>query len=173
MSQIKYPSVSKETANKITGNKWVRTVSQIPYDKYDCKCKPLVENYFKQVANGQKPDYVECNHHHEYYNQYEIICNNCNNVVANCWSSDGSLSDYFDLHYVCENNGKNWRGAMSLNISPIDGKLGIECACGQDTRDFRANNTLPLKEKNQRIIEGLKGREFGKGNSKFLLKLKK
>ncbi len=64
--------------------------------------------------------------------------------------------------------GGYWEGALGVNISPIDEKLGLECCCGVDTRDFRANMTLEEDIRKRIIEKNSKGQEFGKLDSAFL-----
>lgn len=123
--------------------------------------------------------------------QFDIVCNNCDSLLGKCYASDESLSDWVDLHYYCKSilvlqkretgeidkKGKKvletieasyWQGALAVNISPIDQKLGFECACGEDTRDFRANQSLPDIVKVKKIKESSKGRSFNEKDSKFI-----
>lgn len=137
-------------------------------------------------------DKYECPRSKEGATQYKIHCQNCGELVATCYSTDAELSDYFDFHYVCrsvlvdkvevieetDEKGKikkrrtteqvgYWQGAMAINVSPIDLSIGIECACGEDTRDFRGNMTIPSKERIDRVKESMKGKRFGKSDSRF------
>jgi len=59
-----------------------------------------------------------------------------------------------------------WFGCATVNLSPIDQKLGFECFCGNDTRDFRSSATLPPNE----IHARLRKREFGKAYSGYLVR---
>lgn len=99
--------------------------------------------------------------------KYEILCSNCGDKVAYCWASDDSLSDWVDLHYLTWYNAESWRGALAINVSPIDGKLGIECACGEDTRDFRAAPHMAPLQRQLMTEYSLKHRVFGTKESKF------
>jgi hypothetical protein len=58
-----------------------------------------------------------------------------------------------------------WVGARTPQISPIDGKLGFECFCGNDTRDARDSATLPPGQ----IQLMLSRREFNRPNSGYLV----
>jgi len=62
-----------------------------------------------------------------------------------------------------------WHGCLTPSVSLMDGKLGFECACGNDTRDFRmahlTNATTIAKMK-----ENMNGRNFGEKNSKYILR---
>lgn len=169
MNSISY---SKETAEYIKQNNITEENPKIfygltPADRYECSCQKLIRKMYDVVGGGGKSYYVECDHKRTGYNQYNITCKKCGSTVAKVWAKDTSLEDYFDLHYVCTLDDVGWHGALSLNISPIDGRIGIECACGNDTRDFRANNTLPPLTLKEKIEETSAGRDFGKSSSKF------
>jgi len=60
-----------------------------------------------------------------------------------------------------------WHGCYGSHISPVTEQLCFECTCGQDTRDFRANMTLPALKAFEIEEKNKVGREFGKSNSKF------
>lgn len=62
-----------------------------------------------------------------------------------------------------------WHGALGVNLSPIDGMIGIECCCGNDTRDFRANNTLIPELKKKKMEETSYGRDYGQKISRYKL----
>ncbi len=100
--------------------------------------------------------------------KYWIICSRCEDKVAYVWADNEKLDNWCDLHYVCWFNKESWHGAAAINVSPIDGKLGIECACGEDTRDFRAARGIPPIQKELLIDYTLKHRDFGVPTSKFL-----
>jgi hypothetical protein len=99
--------------------------------------------------------------------KYDIFCSRCSEKVAYVWASNDKLDDWVDLHYICWYNKESWRGALSINVSPIDGKIGIECACGEDTRDFRTANYIPPIRKALLVEYSMKHRHFGDSNSKF------
>lgn len=101
---------------------------------------------------------------------HEITCKACRKVQGYCLATNGTLRDWDEFHYTQRNDGKKWHGCMTPHVSPITSQLCLECCCGQDTRDFRANVTLPLRiaigiEEKNRV-----GREFGRFGSKFLTK---
>lgn len=124
---------------------------------------------------------------------YEIRCGVCGDLVAYVHATDESLKDWCNLHYVSEakliktyyfvdvvgKKGKlkkekresyygEWHGCMTPNVSPIDGKFGFECACGNDSRDFRlAHLTTDIVK--AKIKENMIGREFNQENSKYIL----
>lgn len=99
--------------------------------------------------------------------KYDIWCSRCGDKVATVWADNEKLDNWCDLHYICWYDKDSWRGALTVNVSPIDKKIGFECACGEDTRDFRANRALPPVQKQLMIEYSLKHREFGKSTSKF------
>lgn len=172
MSKIKYPSTSKETkklkyTENISSSKKKKFVGLTPVDDYYCDCRKIIEEMYKKVASGDKPYFIECpKKNNKKYKKYKIECQNCKNIVAEIFATDDTLTDFCDFHYITETDGDHWFGAFTVQLSPIDGKIGIECSCGQDTRDFRANNTLP-KKLSYKLTENLKGKEFGKADSKF------
>lgn len=99
--------------------------------------------------------------------KYELLCSRCGEKVAYLWARNEQLEDWCDLHYLCSYDKDSWKGALAINVSPIDGKLGVECACGEDTRDHRANRTLPPIAKRLMIEYSIKHRDFGNSNSRF------
>lgn len=100
--------------------------------------------------------------------KYWITCGRCGDNVAYVWADNEKLDNWCDLHYVCWYDKKSWRGAMAINVSPVDGKLGIECACGEDTRDFRAARHIPPIQKQLLMDYTLKHRDFGGPDSTFV-----
>lgn len=100
--------------------------------------------------------------------KYDIICSRCGDRVAYVWARDDKLADWCDLHYICWFDKFSWRGCMTVNVSPIDAHLGFECACGEDTRDYRANKSLPPVQKQLMSEYAMQHREFGKTSSKFI-----
>lgn len=100
--------------------------------------------------------------------KFSINCTRCGEKVAYCFANNEALEDWVDLHYICWYDKKSWHGAMAVNISRIDGSLGFECACGEDTRDFRGNRTMPPIQKQLMVEYGMAHREFGKPTSKFI-----
>lgn len=100
--------------------------------------------------------------------RYDITCTNCQDQVAYVWADNEQLDNWCDLHYLCWYNKTSWRGAMAINVSPIDGKIGIECACGEDTRDFRTNRNMPPIQKKLMIEYSQKHRDFATKDSRFI-----
>lgn len=206
-------SISEEEAKNLRANNLTERViySFFPCDKWECDCQGLIENLkvkFGSMTTNQIQTYkdrlgsvLRCTRNKNGMKLYKIHCNKCNALLAECFATDDTISDWCDLHYICKSvlgkrkedfgrmvakkdkSGKvigseykphlkevefgYWEGALAINISPIDGKLGIECACGQDTRDFRANATLPDEERAKLVKRSMQGRELGKQDSKF------
>lgn len=144
-------------------------VSAVPHDKPDCACLPLIYDYQIKKAYNPALAPMECPADKTDMEQYHIVCTVCKSKVAQLYSADETMSNFCDLHYICETDGQKWFGAFTLNLSPIDGILGIECACGNDTRDFRANKTLSPKQISKIESVNSVGRIFGKPDSKFKL----
>jgi len=169
---IRRPSASPRMKKLIEekGVDQITFISETPNDPIGCDCKPLLIKYTEMKSHGVPAENVTCPRDKSGMKQYFIMCSNCKAHVATVWSVDKIMSDYCDLHYMSTTDGEVWYGALSLNQSPINGILGIECACGNDTRDFRSNTTLPPKIKDKKIKENDRGRSFGKRNSKFKLK---
>lgn len=165
-------SASKEASVRVDKKGTIKILSDNPVDRSNCKC---VKEIIKKKKNDTKKA-IRCPRRNEPdLKKYSIYCSNCEAKVAEVYAKDKSMSDWADLHYYveCKKNKiktYTWRGAMAINISPIDEKLGIECTCGNDTRDFRANTTMPSALVQPVIEENMKGREFGKEDSKFYLK---
>jgi len=104
---------------------------------------------------------------------FDIICTRCGDKVAYVWARTEKLEDWVDLHYVCWFDKFSWRGAMTINVSPIDARIGFECACGEDTRDFRKSRSLPPVQRELMIEYSMKHRDFGNKDSKFIAVAKK
>ena len=163
---------------KLAKQKKVKIYSFFPIDRGDCECQKMIREWKDKLllirpkdreAEIEKTGFLECPRSKDGMRRFEITCKKCGEVQGRCWASDETLEDFFDFHYTNWTNGKKWFGCFTPNISPISQKLTLECTCGQDTRDFRANQTLPGE-----IAEGLEnsnriGRDFGKPNSKFLV----
>lgn len=145
-----------------TGKKNI--IATFPYDRFNCECVNEISR-LKQDSK-LKSKFYDCPRS-LLMDKYKIVCSNCGDTVAFIHATDSKLTDWCNLHYTCESDGVNWHGALAVNLSPIDSCLGFECACGQDTRDFRANNTLPPHVVRDINTRNLIGREFGKKDSKF------
>lgn len=137
------------------------TEAYLPNDKPSCKCDSMKlreQQKIAQMNDNQRQSYISkrimhCQRTKEAdMKPYKIICNNCGEHVANVYSIDESLSDWCDFHYINATDGEHWYGAITPNVNPYDYKIGIECACGIDTRKINSE-----------------GREFGQKDSKFKL----
>lgn len=102
------------------------------------------------------------------YKLYIVNCVSCGEKMAKVWATDGQLTDWCDLHYLSWYDKDSWHGCLTVNVSPIDGLLGFECACGEDTRDFRGRNSLPPIQKQLMVEYVLKHRKFEHPHSKFI-----
>lgn len=169
-----------------------------PTDRADCECQPVIQDLQIKFGNMKPDEIakrkailkiLECPADKRGKKKFLVKCNECKEKIGVCFASDETLSDWVDFHYiskvqlvdeeiqVIDDLGKMkkgkvqkvyWTGALGINISPIDQKLGFECACGNDSRDFRANTTLSKKAREEFIRVTSEGRELGKDNSKFL-----
>lgn len=184
--------VSNETFERLKNGETKQIISFLPTDKSDCDCFGVVRNWIERLNNTKVEDVVSLKEKTGIINcpamlgkkKFEIRCGVCGDLVAYVYASSEHLVDWCNLHYVSEpklivvkkKEGKKiiktefgeWHGCMAVNISPIDGKLGFECACGNDTRDFRlahlTNDVVKAKMK-----ENMIGRDLNQSNSKFIL----
>lgn len=101
--------------------------------------------------------------------RYAIRCNECGEVQGVVMAEDSALTNWCDFHYYQWSDGNEWRGCFAPHVSPITGELCLECCCGQDTRDFTLNKSLPKMFAEQKERENKVGRQFGRNNSKFRL----
>lgn len=100
--------------------------------------------------------------------RYDIYCTRCGEKTAYVYAKNEKLEGWCDLHYLCWYDQNSWYGAMAINVSPIDGHIGIECACGEDTRDFRTNRNMPPIQKKLMIEYSQKHRAFASKDSRFI-----
>lgn len=114
-----------------------------------------------------KTEYIRCPRDKKDMKKFKLYCGMCGDLVGECYATDDTLTDYCDFHYVSTHDGEYWHGALGINLSPIDQMIGIECGCGNDTRDFRANNTLLPELKKQKIDETSYGRAYGNKESRY------
>lgn len=172
----------------LSGGK-VEIYSFFPIDKHNCECQQVIHQWKEKLAmlsgNGKKEaiarqEFIVCPKSKVGMKRYKITCNNCGETMGYCWAGDETLTDWCDLHYTSwvgkhkiKKKGKVvdheylWRGCFGHHISPITEQLCWECICGEDTRDFRANMTLPGQVAHKIELKNKIGREFGKANSKF------
>lgn len=177
--EIRTIPVSQSTkeflASKKTGGQYI--FSFFPVDGWDCECVPVIQDWQVKFASMNENerratilrlDHLECPKDKTGLKLFTITCDNCGATIAKCWAKDATLAEFCDLHYISEHNGETWRGCMTINISPLDKKLGFECTCGADTRDFRTRKSnLHGEALNRKIVETQKGRDFGLNDSKF------
>lgn len=147
-----------------------------PVDRHDCPCQKTIQEFnygldklsFEEVgAVRLKTEYIRCPRDKTGMTKFKLYCTYCGELVGECYATDNTLKDFCDFHYVSTHNGEYWQGVLGVNMSPIDGMIGIECCCGNDTRDFRANNTLDPNAKKQKMLETSIGREYGKKTSGY------
>lgn len=174
-------SVSEEKREKTPKNKRITNVGFFPVDPQDCDCfkekKDLAQkastlgaNSFAELTASMKT--LECPRSKDKgMKRYFIYCRKCGAKVARIHATNKRLSDWCNLHYINSHDRFEWKGCFSVQISPLDGKLGFECACGNDTRDHRLDQKKG-KEYARKAVTNLIGREFGKKNSKFVVKSK-
>jgi hypothetical protein len=164
---------------KLSSNKRVEVYSFFPVDRANCECQEMIKQWknelallpeSKRNAKIKETGFLVCPHDKAGMKRYEVSCKNCGEVMGYCWASDSSLTDWCDFHYVEWTNGKQWYGCLTPHVSPITEQLCLECCCGEDTRDFRANVALSPKVAYEIELQNSEGREFGKRNSKFRIR---
>lgn len=101
-------------------------------------------------------------------NKYFITCVRCGEKIAYVWAKNDKLQDWCDLHYLSWHDKSSWYGCFEVSISKVDGHIGFECACGEDTREFRTNNSMPPIQKQLMVEYSLEHREFGTKKSAFV-----
>lgn len=164
---------------KLSPTKKINIYSMFPIDRAYCECQKLILDWKKSLAllnESQRQEllnktpFIECPHDKTNMKRFKIICASCGEGQAYCWATDSSLKDWFDLHYIQWTGDGYWHGCLTPHISPVTQQLCLECCCGQDTRDFKANMTLNYKIARQLELINSIGREFGKNDSKFIAK---
>lgn len=100
--------------------------------------------------------------------KFRIKCATCGDDIAYCWAENDKLDNWCDLHYLSWYDKFSWRGCFVVNLSPVDGKLGFECVCGENTCEFRSNTSLPPIARQLMVEYSLKHRDFGNSESKFI-----
>ena len=95
--------------------------------------------------------------------KYNVVCQNCKGVMGTVYATDKKLTDWCSFRYRCWYNKDEWGGCRTPNVSPMTGRLRIECCCGQDTREILKTKYDALERSNAI------GRSWGKRNSKFKL----
>ena len=173
--------ISKEMSElvKKTPGKKIAIYGFFPCDQANCACQPLILKWKKDLLSMSnahreqlmaKTKFLKCPRSKKGLNRYKISCRVCGEVQGYCWASDKTLKDWCDFHYVQWTKGEQWHGCLTPHISPITQELCLECCCGNDSRDFKANMTLPTKVADSLEASNKVGREFGKKNSKFIVR---
>ena len=171
-------------------NKKVQVYGFFPVDRANCDCKEMIKKWKLKLAELsdtqrreliEKTKFLECPRDKTGMKRYEISCSGCGDLVGYCWATDPTLTHWCDFHYVQWVQGRKirnkddyaweWRGCFTPHVSPVTEQLCIECCCGQDTRDFRANMTLPAGSAMAIENENRKGRAFNRLDSKFKVSL--
>lgn len=163
---------------RLLKKKKFKVYSFYPVDRASCECQKMIQEWrdklrlmndrdkTKEIA---KTEFITCPKSKIGYKRYKIYCSKCKELQGYVYAKDKTLTDFFDFHYFQWSDGERWYGCLTPNISPIDEKLTLECCCGQDNRDFRGNNTLPLKTAIKIEDQNKIGRNYGVRNSKFLV----
>lgn len=154
----------------------LRVYSFFPIDRMSCDCQPSIKAFkeklsimppHKQQEEIEKLKQLECPRDKSVMKRYELYCRSCGAIQGYCWATTPKLEDWCDFHYAQWTDGTRWFGCLTPNISPIDEKLTLECCCGNDSRDFRANMTLPGKVAYEMEEENRRGRDFSTHQSRF------
>lgn len=191
--------VSSETHSKLMAGETVSTHSFLPCDKRDCDCFGIVKEWSEKLANSKSGELVKNHLPVDCPNsknkkKFRIVCAECGDVIGEVNASDELLTDWCNFHYINEavlrdeyvltlqvdKKGKTktvkkvikigeWHGCMAPQISLLDDKLGFECACGNDTRDFRVRSNLTGRALADKLKENMIGRDFNQPNSKYKL----
>lgn len=175
---------SRETNEKmkLLHKERIDIYSFFPIDKGDCACASMIKEWkdklllmdaTKREAELDKVGPLHCPRDTTGMTKYTLTCKNCNEVQGECYATDLSLSDFCDFHYMNWTDGEQWYGCLTPNISPIDQRLTLECMCGYDTRDFRANQTLSAARVEEIETENAHGRDYNQPDSKFLVEVKR
>lgn len=168
-----------ETRMKLTKSEQLNIYSFFPVDQAECDCQDEIMVFKKRLATMKPADreqliaqmgHFECTRTKIGLKRYEISCSVCGQVQGYCWATSPDLHDWCDFHYTQWTDGKQWFGCLTPNVSPITGQLGLECCCGNDTRDFRANVALPIREAVKKEDSNKEGREFNTKASKFTVR---
>ena len=171
---------SRDVATKMLKAKQdkIEIYSFFPVDPHDCECQSAVQDLKDELAvmsESQRKEKIaemghfDCPRDKQGMTRYQIRCKNCKQIMGYVWATDKNMHDWCDFHYSQWTDGAEWYGCLTPNVSPIDGYLGIECTCGMDSRDFRANMTLPGKIAYEIELENKQGRKFGVSDSKYEL----
>lgn len=175
-----YSSQETNYVAKQSSNKKVSIYSIFPIDKADCECAPIIIAFRKKLASLTTKDQerllketgtIVCPRSKKGMNRYVILCGKCKEIQGYVWATDANLTDWCDFHYYNYSDGEVWKGCFTPHISPITEQLCLECCCGQDTRDFRANMTISPNAAARKEALNSVGRNFNQRNSKFLVRI--
>jgi len=183
---------SEETAQlaKKSNYRIVQVYSFFPIDRASCFCQKMIKDYRSKLdshSQEKREEFIKrdkhlvCPRDKTGMRRRVITCNNCDEIQGYLWARDNTLKDWCDFHYVQWTETREikskkskkvfyetlWHGCFTPHISPITEELCLECTCGQDTRDFKANMTMNVKEAYKIEDKNKIGREFGESNSKF------
>lgn len=129
--------------------------------------KEVIEHIAKLKRKGRIEYYMEDVCDKTGKKKFSISCAVCGQKQGTIWAKDKTLKDWCSFRYEQWYDKEGWRGCLTPNISPVTGVLTLECCCGNDTREFLISNHPRAAEIE---IENRKGREYGKEDSKFLVK---
>jgi len=173
-----YASRETEEQAKKTPNKIVSVYSFFPIDKSDCACVKLIQEWQKRLGIAsiqerkrllEQTPFITCPRDKTGMTRFQIMCGRCNHRQGYLWATDATLIDWCDFHYTQWTRGDYWRGCFTPHVSPVTEQLCLECCCGNDTRDFRANMTLPQHIAERKERENRIGRHFNQPDSKFIV----
>ena len=102
--------------------------------------------------------------------KYAIHCGACDELQGYIHAYNKNLDGWCNFHYYQRAENGQWKGCLTPHVSPVTGKLCLECCCGEDTRDFTINQTLPAHISQKIELDNKEGRDFNKYNSKFKVK---
>lgn len=162
---------------KASSNGMVQVYSFFPVDRANCPCQAVGLEWKRKLAKANESErsqllsetpFLTCPRNKEGMQKYKVTCNNCGDILGDCWAVDATLQDWCDFHYIQWTKGDFWHGCFTPHISPVTEQLCFECCCGQDTRDFRANMTMNEKRAIRIEDKNSVGRNLGKDDSKFL-----
>ena len=181
MSDIRHIFASREVSVVVTNSpsKTIEIYSFFPCDKASCDCQKVIVDFKKKLstlpANEKQAlmaqtERIICSRSKKGMKRYRIVCKTCGEILGYCWATDNTLKDWCDFHYTQWTDGKEWHGCLTPHVSPITEQLCLECCCGADTRDFRANMTLPISTAMEIEEENQVGRDFGTADSKFAVR---
>lgn len=178
---IRVVPASREVAKQALASpkKLVRVYSFFPCDRAYCDCAKLIADWKRRISEAKPEErqklvadtpFIECPRDKTGLTRFAIHCARCKQLQGYCWASTPDLFDWCDFHYVSWSKGDKWNGNFGTHISPITEQLCLECVCGYDTRDFRANTQLHPSIVEDLEKEASKGRLFNQKDSKFIVR---